>query len=133
MEKINFNHLENQHRCLPRQTCQSQPPYIYRHVPLTFFIESRNYGWGTYQGILYNLNIEWQAEQLLNILLNQGFISYDQETYTIHDLQYTGFERLRKYQLLYYLGVIKLTPLTPEECISIDTIIQRNQSIKGCK
>ncbi len=125
MEKLNFNHKENQHRCIARSFHITQPPYIYKQVILTYFIESRNYGWGTYKGVLYNLNLEWNVDQLLNLLQSEGFISVDQNTYSIHDSDYSGFTSIPKHQLLYHLAITKLKPLTKDECLFIDSIVSK--------
>lgn len=125
MEKLNFNHIEKQHRCIARSFHTSQPPYNYKQVLLTYFIESRNYGWGTYKGVLYNLNLDWQVDQLLKILQSEGFISINQDTYSIHDSNYSGFTSIPKHQLLYHLAITKLNPLTKEECLFIDAIASK--------
>jgi hypothetical protein len=127
MTQGNFNHLENQHRCIPQHyQLKRTPPYHYRHVLTTFYIMSRNYGWGFYKGILYNLNLEWQANHLIQILIQEGFITVEDDLYTIHDEQYIGYRNLMRHHLLFHLGYSKMTPLTPEQCKIIDECAQKS-------
>lgn len=129
MTKVNFNHLENQHRCIPQHhQLKRTPPFHYRHVLVTYFIESRNYGWGFYKGILYNLNLEWQANHLIHTLIQEGFITVDNDLYTIHDKDYIGYNNLMRHHLLFHLGYSKITPLTPEQCQIIDELAQKSCS-----
>lgn len=121
--KVNFNRIENQDRCSFHQEKQKVFPVQYVPIPLQYFINVRNYGWTRYQGVLYNLNIEDQAQAFIQVLKDEKFLLEGNRAYTICDENYSGFVNIPRHMLLYYMSYMKADPLTLVECEERDQLI----------
>jgi hypothetical protein len=70
----NFNRVENQW-----QAVRVEWPVSWKnlktsvHIILQWFIYVRNYGCIHFRGKIFNLNIEWERNAVLDILISEGF------------------------------------------------------------
>lgn len=119
---MNFNLKENQHHCIYREPFIMKKPYVYGKILLTFFIESRNYGWTRYKGVLYNLNLKDESNAFIEVLKEEGFLLEGNGAYTVVDPDYQGFVNVPFHQLMFYLYFTKGTPLSKEECESMEKL-----------
>ncbi len=118
--QLNFNLKENQDRCIYR----AYPPFNgkirYGGVSLQYFIHNRNYEWMHYNGKLFNLNKNEEANQFIQLLKDEEFLLERNGNYTIRDLNYENFVCIPRHMLLFFMYYTKGQPLTQLECLEMD-------------
>ena len=126
VHQLNFNKVENQHRCVYRSHQPMVGVIAYRPVILQYFIYNRNYGWVSYHDRIYNLNLQQQADCFLETLIHEGFLERTDTGFTVLDEQYEGFINVPRHQLLYYLSFSKASLLSEADCLKHDQLAQQS-------